>query len=308
MKHKGYLLLASLIAALSACSSGGSDEPTPTPEPDKPITTAIPINISTTLDELNDSRVKDNSFEQGDQIGLFVVNHDANGTAASLKASGNYIDNMCFTYSGTWTPSTTAYWKDDKTLADFYLYYPYTASIESVAAMPFSVRTDQSSEANFKASDALAGSAKNVAPTSNAIIIEAKHLMSQAVVSLAAGNGFTDEQIAASDVSVKINGVKTQATIDIASATPTATGDASSVTAYQSDGSFKAMIVPQTVSTGNLISVVIDGSEYALQKGFTFKSGTRHKFTLTLKKTSSGINVDITGWEDDSIDNGGTAE
>ena len=34
----------------------------------------------------------------------------------------------------------------------------------------------------------------------------------------------------------------------------------------------------------------------------------RHKFTVTLSKTSNGINVTIGQWEDDGTDNGGTAE
>ena len=52
----------------------------------------------------------------------------------------------------------------------------------------------------------------------------------------------------------------------------------------------------------------LDGREFNLPKAFTFISGKLHRFTVTLSKTSNGINVSIGQWEDDGTDNGGTAE
>jgi hypothetical protein len=57
--------------------------------------------------------------------------------------------------------------------------------------------------------------------------------------------------------------------------------------------------------------VNVDGRDYQLKKAanFTaFEAGKKHKFTVTLSKTSNGVNVNITKWEDDGIDYGGTAE
>ena len=45
-----------------------------------------------------------------------------------------------------------------------------------------------------------------------------------------------------------------------------------------------------------------------MKKEFTFVGGQRHTFTITVKKTSNGINVDIGDWVDDGEDNGGVAE
>ena len=67
-------------------------------------------------------------------------------------------------------------------------------------------------------------------------------------------------------------------------------------------------MVPQTVDETNLITVTVNGRDYNLTKGFTFESAVRHTFTVTVSKTSNGINVNIEGWTDDNIDNGGTAE
>ena len=55
------------------------------------------------------TRVTDSGFENGDRIGLFVVNHNADGTPGTLQPVGNHVDNMRFTYSGTWTPDEQIY-------------------------------------------------------------------------------------------------------------------------------------------------------------------------------------------------------
>ena len=46
----------------------------------------------------------------------------------------------------------------------------------------------------------------------------------------------------------------------------------------------------------------------AVSSIYSFVAGKRHTFTITVNKTSSGVNVGITDWEDDGVDNGGTAE
>ena len=294
-----FLFSAAMLAGCSQESDGPDPVvPKPDPEPQK-----LEIKISPSVVE---SRATDFGFETGDRIGLYVVNYNGS-TPGSLAASGNHVDNMRFTYNGTWTPDTPIYWKDDKTHADFYLYYPYT-NIQSVSAQPFAVKADQSTESAYKASDFMTGKASNVAPTAEATVIRATHVTSRMMIYLEAGNGFTAESLAAAAVSVKINGVKCNATVDIATGTATPTGDATSVTPLKSGNAYKALIVPQTVQEGNLITINVDGRDFNLKKGFTFEGGKSHKFTVTLSKTSNGVNVDINPWEDDGTDNGGTAE
>lgn len=305
----GQCLFAIIFAvcALCACSSGSDDNGQATPDEPAP-TGKLPITISTSVSGVEESRVTDYAFEAGDEAGLYVVNRRADGSAAQLLAQGNHVDNMHFTYNGTWTPDSPIYWLDNETHADFYLYYPYKASVADVEALPFSVAADQSTEAAYKSGDVVIGSALNVVPTESAVSIEAKHVMSQMLVTLEPGNGFTEESLAAADVQVKINGVKTAATANLSTATVTATGSAATVTPLHVENAYKALVVPQSVAEGNLITVTVDGRDFNLKKAFTFVSGKRHRFTVTLSKTSSGVNVDINPWEDDGTDNGGVAE
>lgn len=184
--EKNSFLAAYCIALFSCSSGGGTDPDVPTPPTlDKPSVDKIPINISTTI-----TRATDTTFENGDQAGLFVVNHKTDGTPDELKPSGNYVDNMLFTYTTTWTPVTTMYWKDESTNADFYLYYPYCKSITSVGAMPFNISAGQSDVASYNLADLMIGSALNEAPTKSSVSIVAKHVMSKLEIVLKAGYGF----------------------------------------------------------------------------------------------------------------------
>ena len=295
------------LLTIAACSTDGGNGTDPV-QPSPTTKEKLPISINTSVA----TRATDEAFEVGDQIGLFVVNREANGTANSLKTLGNYIDNMQFTYDGTWKAASSIYWKDETTHADFYLYYPYTGSIGDVNAMSWNVNADQSTSAKYKSADLLIGKTTNVAPTETAVKIDAKHVMSQMVVSLKPGNGFTEESLGKAKISVKINRLKTQATANLVTGKLTAKGNDADLTPLKEEGNnYKALIIPQAVGEGKLITVNVDGRDYQLKKAanFTaFEAGKKHKFTVTLSKTSNGVNVNITKWEDDGIDYGGTAE
>ena len=294
-------------AAFCACSSGEDTLPETQVPPTTTPAEKIPIRISTVMED-DIKRATDYAFEAGDRIGLFVVNRNGDGSAKPLLAAGNHVDNMGFTYSGTWTPDTPIYWQDDQTHADFYLYYPYTATLADVEAMPFNVSADQSTEAAYKAGDLMIGSTLDVAPTENAVSITARHALSQMAITLVPDNGFTQESLDAAQVTVSINNLKTHASVNLATASVTATGEAQTVTPLLADGAYKALVVPQAVAEGDLITVNVDGRDFNLPKAFTFEGGKRYRFTVVLSKTSNGINVSIGQWDDDGTDYGGTAE
>lgn len=293
------LLLLFVITGCSKGSSSVSPEPTPPPTP---TVKKIPISLTCGIQ----SRATETGFDTNDKIGLFVVNY-SNGSAAALQLTGNHVDNMKFTYNGTWTPDQTIYWKDEATKADFYVYYPYSV-LSSLNAQSFTVKEDQSTLDNYKASELLWGKASGIAPTETAVSITTNHVLSTAVVKLAAGNGFTTESLAAAKVSVKLNNLKVGVTFDLTTGTATATGDAKSVVPYKDTDAYRAIVVPQVLTENNLITVNVDGRDYNLKKAFTFEAGKRYTFTITVSKTSEGINVNISSWTDDGKDNGGTAE
>ena len=301
---KYWSIAISLIALISACSSG---EEEPGKEYEKPGE-AIPITLSCGIGSAGKARATDYGYETNDRIGLFVVNYNG-GKPGALQTAGNHVDNMRFTYDGTWTPDSPIYWQDDETKADFYCYYPY-AEVNDVAAHPFAVKEDQSADDAYKASEFLYGKTSGVSPTASAVSITTYHVMSCAVIEVHPGAGFTQESLEASQVSVKINNARTQATVNLKTGAVTASGEAASIVPLKTDGklTYKALVVPQTITADNFITVTVDGREFKLKKEATFVSGKRYTIPVTVSKTSNGINVGVGDWEDDDIDYGGVAE
>lgn len=298
-----FMLTCLIVASISSCSSDGSENPIP-PTPEPPVTKKIPITLNCGISST--TRATDTGYDSGDKIGLYVVNYNGD-TAGTLQQNGNHVDNMRFAYDGKWTPDKPIYWKDETTPADFYCYFPYGSS-GNIEAYPFSVKEDQSTLANYKASEFLYGKASKISPTENAVNILTKHLFSCALIKVAAGNGFTTESLAKANVSVRLNGIKNEAIINLKDGSVSESGTPKTIQTLKEEGNYKALVVPQSVSADNLITVTVDGRDYNLKKEFTFVSAKRHTFTVTVSRTSNGINVGISNWEDDGTDNGGTAE
>lgn len=297
---KRLLLFVASASMMFSCAESGDV----IPEVEK-----IPINISVG----QQTRANDEAFENGDEVGIYVVNYSGE-TAGTLAASGNQVDNAQFAYDGSkWSPENSIYWKDGSTAADFYAYYPYSAS-PNISAHPFSVAADQSEEADFWASDFLWGKTTKVLPTPNAVAIQTNHSLSRIIVEIKPGTGFTNASWAAAEKSVKICDVKTSATIDLSTGVASATGDAGEIIPlYAAETgttlSYKAMMIPQVVADNSkLVVVTVDGTDYVYRKGYTFLANTQHTFTVTVNKSGSNVAVTIGEWTIDDTANEGDAE
>ena len=292
-------LLASLLGI--SCRQTIHEQPQPSGQPIRINAVCVPSE-NAVLDN-------DTAFEDGDRAGLYVVNR-INGKIQSLLPSGNYIDNMRFTYHGTWTPSQPIYWMDEQTKADFHLYYPYSSEMDNPRYWTVNVPTDQSSEATMLQADVLVGHAYNVAPTSQAVEIKARHIMSRLTITLQASQGMTEEKLREADLKVLVNGLITKATVDIANALVRASGnERHDIRACQTDTlTFTVTAVPQKVAEGPLITIVVNGDRYTLRRAVTLKQGTWHHATVKVGAANGNIGVTIGGWTIDNTDYGGTAQ
>lgn len=292
-------LLASLLGI--SCRQTTHEQPQPSGQPIRINAVCVPSE-NAVLDN-------DTAFEDGDMAGLYVVNR-INGKIQSLQPSGNYIDNMRFTYHGTWTPSQPIYWMDEQTKADFYLYYPYSSEMDDPRYWTVNVPTDQSSEAAMLQADVLVGRAFNVAPASQAVELKARHMMSRLTITLQASQGMTEEKLREADLKVLVNGLITEATVNIATAIATASGtERHDIQACQTDAlTFTVTAVPQTVTEGAFITIVVNGDRYTLRRAVTLKQGTWHHATVKVGAANGNIGVTIGGWTIDNTDYGGTAQ
>ena len=266
----------------------------------------IPIRISTSI-----SKVVNDSFETGDKIGLYVVNASQSDdgstwTAGALLDSGNHLDNVCYTYNGGWQSDVEHFWKDAYTKADFYCYYPYTPAINKTSEIHFETAKDQSTRESFKSCEILWGKTELASPSEEYVALHTSHRMSQLLITVIPGKGFTKESLTQSLTKVTVNNIMTDAVLNLESGELQGKGTVSDISPWKDGSTYRAMIAPQTIEGKQLVSLVVDDMERNLVVDkIEFTSNTRKKCTITVNKINEGINVDIGGWEEDEIDYGG---
>ena len=294
------ILFLMVAAAFAVCSC---NKPGPEPEPE-PQHELIPIRLSTDIS----TKATDSQFENGDMIGVYVVNN-VDGEAGTLANSGNHLDNTKFTFDGTeWKADNEVYWADQTTPADFYCYYPYTASVSDVTALTFSVKENQSSIADYKASDLLYGKTTGAQPSEEPVKITTKHALSNIIVYVTPGQGYTEETLAAEDITVTVTGVKTTAKLNLATGAVSADGNLKDIVPYKENSYWRALVVPQDIIGTEIIKVTVGSDVYKLNQTVTFEPNKQHKCTLKINRIGEGVNISIGGWESADTDFGGTLE
>lgn len=284
-----------------------------------------PIVLAGEIDQVAVTRVNDNGFCDGDEMGVYIVDYQGS-TPGTLQNSGNRGTNVKHTFDEVaykWNSAYDVYWKDDHTHIDIYGYYPF-GSPEDVNAYSFKIKKDQSAEATanemggYEASDFLWGKAADVAPTEKIIRIPMRHRMSSPRITLAEGEGFAEGEWSKLEKQVLIKNTRQDALINLADGSVTATGEVSQtgIIPYVKNDVFRGIVVPQTISAGtNLFTITVDGVVYNFSKteDFTYVSGKMHNFTILVNKkeptgeyTFTLADESITAWENDDVSHDAT--
>lgn len=304
---------AAMTAMLTGCLS----------EPDfEPVTVEGGIEIQLEGSILQEAtKVNADGFEDGDALGLYAVNYtDGNQAAGTLLTEGNQADHVKYVFNESawqWTPVRPVYYKDVNTNVDLYVFYPH-AEPDNVDAWNFEVQKDQSSAetqsalGGYEASDFLWGKAENVTPTEAKVKVKLAHKMAGVEVILQQGDGFGEGEYENVEKYVLATGTTRKAAINMATGSVTPIGGAQStgiVMCPQVDGSFRAIVVPQTVlAETQLFSITLGGVAYTFRKDsdFTYEAGKVSTFTIRVsRKVPSGeyelelADVSISPWKED---------
>ena len=278
----------------------------------------LPISISAEYPVKGVStRATDNGFQDGDAVGLFVVDYNSDGTPGELLMKGNRADNVRFDFNGAdWTANYHIYWANKSTPADFYGYYPFNAAMQNVTEHEFSVYANQdgtmADKSNYEQSDLLWAKAEKVQPTTDRIQLRYRHLMAGITVQLQMGTGFEASEWAQLEKTVLIDNVVTGSTVNLQTGKVTIKNGAapSVITPLIYNNVWRAVVIPQTIAAGKrVLNITVDGKNYGLVKNeaVQFVSGKMHNFTVTVNKnTSTGDYTfelsadDIVAWIDDA--------
>lgn len=277
------------------------------------------IRFQAQIDQVYHTRVNDSGFANGDRMGVYVVDYDAQGKPGTLQSAGNRADNVGVTYvaeSNTWKTDPPIYWKDKKTPIDAYGYYPFDESLSDVTAYPFAVQTrqdesDDNGMSLYEKSDFLW--AKTTAVNYGEMInLTYRHLMAGMQVTLVEGDGFEPEEWNTLSKQVQIVNTIPQAAIHVerGEVTPLSGVASSAITPAVSGKDYRAVLIPQTVAAGTvLLTITVDEDSYhfARQEATRLLSGKIHKFTILVDKLPQGdyqfklMQEAVTTWENDQV-------
>ena len=241
-----------------------------------------------------DTKATDNAFEAGDAIGIFAGTPiDAVNVKGTVSGSSITLENPLFWGEGQ-TDNTT-----------FAAYLPYDASLSSTTTS-FAVKNDQSSYANYQASDLLAATVSAAPRTTVALAM--KHQLSKLVVIP------TCEDATETVSSVTIQELVTEATADLTAKTVvpgSAKGTVKAGEAVSGNGGqgFVSILVPQTIQLK--LSVTTSAGRtlaYTLAEPATLESGKAYKAEITVKEAGTPLppdedspvefTISIVDWED----------
>lgn len=153
---KRYITLVLAVLAVAACQQK---------EDIKDVVAPGKIRVEPVI-----TKATEVNFEEGDKIGLTIVTEGA---------TENYVTNECMTFAADVFTSDLEWYADVYTKADMYAYYPYS---ETGTPVSYSQHTDQS--AGIGAADFMMAVKNDVLPTSNAVTMVFKHIMTKLVINI----------------------------------------------------------------------------------------------------------------------------
>ena len=298
-------------------------------EPVLDDSSSLPIRVSGAIEQIH-TKANAAGFVDKDAIGLYAVNYSDNNTLpGTLMASGNQADNVKYIFDEAnqkWNPVRAVYYKDVNTNVDLYLTYPYQTSISDVNAYGFEVQKDQSTAATnyalsgYEASDLLLGKAENITPSETVIPVSLKHTLSAIQVTLKEKDGFEVDEFEALSKSILVTNTTRKATVNLATGEVTAVGGAQVdgiVMCPQDNGSFRAIVIPQTVDANTrLFSITLGGVVYGFSQpnAVQYQPGKQMNVEINVsKKTPTGEyeleleSTQIVNWTEDRNTHGGEA-
>lgn len=286
MKMIKFMLVASLLTAVSACSK---NSPTVIEEEGN-VVRFVSVHPAQT-------KVTDTNFEVNDTIGVYITPADA-----SLQLGGNEMNNEKFIYNGSaWNSTRKMYWNEG--LHNVYAYYPYVKDVNDIEDFTFTVALDQNAPASngnlggYEASDFLWASAMSVEGSSEPVALKFSHRMSKIFIKLTKSEDYEGEL--PSDIEVYVHNTVPVASISLS------TGDVSKniyagaesiKTRKLSSSEYTACLVPQNIETRRpLVEIVTSGISYLMEGKISLKQGYMHTIVIELSKNPDQTKIEIGG-------------
>lgn len=288
MKYRKLILALASCVLVTACNKNEEEIPMEKQE-----------NVSFTASMKTLSRATETGFEEKDQIVVYAVKNEGEGTV--LKSSKNYADYVKYTYTGNkFVNETSGIVCPTEFDVRYFAIYPAN-SVISVPNFKFAVKTGQLYSGQYTMSDLC--TAVSDATMNKEVDLVFSHRLSHVVVNL------EGDALGTGNITVKLNNVNTGCDVDLNANTFTAYESRATVLCDENGtNSYKAIIVPQTIEAGSaFLTVTLNGKEYVLKatSDIRLASGKQQVFNLVIEKdeiVSFTGNILPWGEEDERIE------
>lgn len=307
--QKGVSFFVLFTALLTACVNHISEE-----EGEIINNGDIPLKFVADIHEVVNTRVANNSFEEGDEVGLFAL---AGNTTMQEE---RYADNLHFVRSsnGEFVADESVYYPDDGVTLNLISYYPYQE--EGVAmgesTMQVSVATSQNEQADYSHSDFLIASKEDVLASKEAIALIYNHQFFRLKVALVPGEGENVEDMLSAKPTLSVNGFYTKAIYDFQKKTFSAYSEEKEITPageWEIKGNRlvgkELILIPQEATVGyQYIMLEAGGKSYTslLPSTLQLKSGKQRELEITFVADEdvlmSKVSGEIGDWDGTETD------
>ena len=274
----------------------------------------IPLKFVADIHEIMNTRVVNNSFEEGDEVGLFALA----GTATMQEE--RYADNLHFVRSSTgeFVSDESVYYPDDGITLNLISYYPYQKSGVAMgeSSMQVTVATTQDKPDDYSHSDFLVASKKEVLASKDAVALTYTHQFFRMKIVLVPGEGENIEEILSVKPTLSVSGFYTKAIYDFQKKTFSAYSEEKDITPAGEweikDGRLvgkELILIPQETTVGyQYITLEAAGKLYTslLPLTFQLESGKQRELEITFVSAEdilmSEMNGEIGDWEGTEVD------
>ncbi|MBQ8712582.1 MAG: fimbrillin family protein [Prevotella sp.] len=254
-----------------------------------------------------DSALQLSQINSAVKVGIILRDSLTTATNYSKTYNANH-HNLQYTANGSGTLTNSQTWPADGNNLYIFGYAPYQSKWNLTGTNSFSCNTDQTSSANYLASDLISGKA-NTNPatrTKSAIGMTFTHALTKVTVVLKAGTGADLSQVTTVDLlNTKYTGTVTMSGGVISAAT--AGGTATTINLVKSSswpaGSGKyyssAVIYPQTITQNtNFIQIKTSGHTFTwpMDVKTDFAAGKHYIFNVTVNMLGVTVTSTIKSW------------
>lgn len=268
MKKGLILMFSALIATGISCKKTNTQNELPTIRLTGEITQQDAAKMSASRAVASKA-----GFAAGDKVGICIVPYlsMAPETVGTLHATDNYAHNFPFiTTDGTgFAPDgTTITFPNATTKVDIYGFGMYDDDLyKNLGANPkakaWTIEADQSTAAAVRKSDVMTARTQGVSPSDASVTLQFHHRLAKTEITFTAPSTFRGNAV--TGVELYVDNTKLSTVLDMtdpAVDAGAASGNIIPIKAYKADVTgqthiFEAIIVPQTVATGEIIARVV---------------------------------------------------